>query len=291
MKLQKHVLVAALSAVVGTAFTPLAARAQSAAEVTIEIVVDIDGRSQLILHGNTAQWHHLDFAAPGREQGTNFPTSINDLDWYPVWPDEPNAENRDCDCLSDVFTHVEPPLPAQPMTVGLQVVSIVRQDYPGSNGGLVTIVQFPTRENDFTIVVEFDDNELSGSAFYDVRLLARTLPNLTVPVDIKPGSDPNAINPGSRGLVPVAILTTDALDAADLPPSTVRFGPNGAAPMMPLGRLADVDGDGDLDLVVQFPTQATGIQCGDTRATLTGKTRSGQDIQGTDGVLTVGCRQ
>jgi hypothetical protein len=36
-------------------------------------------------------------------------------------------------------------------------------------------------------------------------------------------------------------------------------------------------------------TQDTGIQCGDTEASLTGQTYGGQDITGTDAIQTVGC--
>ncbi len=50
-----------------------------------------------------------------------------------------------------------------------------------------------------------------------------------------------------------------------------------------------MDSDGDLDLMLHFRTQGTGIQCGDTEASLTGETFDGQAIQGTDSVVTVGC--
>jgi hypothetical protein len=54
--------------------------------------------------------------------------------------------------------------------------------------------------------------------------------------------------------------------------------------------LEDVDGDGDTDMILHFNTRDTGIQCGDTSASLTGETFSGQEIEGTDAITTVGCR-
>jgi hypothetical protein len=111
---------------------------------------------------------------------------------------------------------------------------------------------------------------------------------ITVAIDIKPGSSPNSVNPKSKGVIPVAILTTDTFDAATVDPNTVTFGPNGAAPVH--SALENVDGDGDTDLILHFNTQATGIQCGDTSASLTGETFSGQTIHGSDSINTVGCK-
>src|SRR4051812_24476594 len=46
----------------------------------------IDGRSDLIVVGNTAHWHHYDYAAPGREMFVNKPTLFDGVEWFPVWP-------------------------------------------------------------------------------------------------------------------------------------------------------------------------------------------------------------
>ena len=113
---------------------------------------------------------------------------------------------------------------------------------------------------------------------------------IEVDIDIKPGSDPNAINPASKGLIPVAILTTEDFDALTVSPSTVQFGPAGASIAHRSAHLEDVDGDGELDLVLHFRTQESGILCGDAEASLTGETFDGQPIQGSDIVITVGCR-
>jgi hypothetical protein len=97
-------------------------------------------------------------------------------------------------------------------------------------------------------------------------------------------------------VVPVAILTTSTaagepvdFDAGEVDPGTVAFGPGGAAPAHG-GHLEDVDGDGDVDMVLHFPTPATGIACGDTSATLSGQTVGGQAFQGTDTLKTAGCK-
>jgi N-acetylneuraminic acid mutarotase len=112
----------------------------------------------------------------------------------------------------------------------------------------------------------------------------------SIAIDIKPGTFPNSINPRAKGVIPVAILTTDTFDATAVDPTTVRFGPNGteAAPVQ--SALEDVDGDGDTDMILHFKTQDTGIVCGDTSASLTGETFDGQAIEGSDSIKTVGCK-
>jgi len=54
--------------------------------------------------------------------------------------------------------------------------------------------------------------------------------------------------------------------------------------------LEDLDGDGDIDLVLHFRTADTGIQCGDISASVTAQTISGQRIEGFDSVKTTGCK-
>ena len=91
----------------------------------LAIRAHIDGRSQLVLRGDTVYWHHLEWAAPGRhqhlEQGTGEPTYPNGIAWRPTWPDSPDAENRDCDCNSSAFEGV-PSLAAQEQEVSLEIL-------------------------------------------------------------------------------------------------------------------------------------------------------------------------
>ncbi|MCH8813370.1 MAG: hypothetical protein IID07_16220 [Gemmatimonadetes bacterium] len=117
----------------------------------------------------------------------------------------------------------------------------------------------------------------------------QTIGPITVDIDIKPGSDKNPINPKSRGLIPVVILTTGDFDATTVDASTVTFGPGRALEAHGKGHLEDVDGDEFLDMVLHFRTQETGISCGDTEVSLEGKTTGGEDIEGSDSV-SVKCR-
>ena len=110
-----------------------------------------------------------------------------------------------------------------------------------------------------------------------------TLAPLEVNIDIKPGSDPNSINLKSKGVVPVAVLTTDGFDASTVDPTTVEFA--GTSPVRWV--MCDMDGDGDMDILFHFKTQELDLDENSTEATLTGNTYCGLPIEGTDTVKIV----
>jgi hypothetical protein len=141
-------------------FCLFAARQSQAQEGNITIKAHIDGKSRLILQGNTAQWFHISTAAPGRHQGRDLPTTINDVEWFPTWPDNPDAENRHCECFSDIFEGVDPALSRKSANYELEEVQARRP---------VTIFQFPEAENDYTLIIEFYD-DVGDSDDYEVIL-------------------------------------------------------------------------------------------------------------------------
>ncbi|MCZ6759493.1 MAG: Ig domain-containing protein, partial [Gemmatimonadetes bacterium] len=139
----------------------------------------------------------------------------------------------------------------------------------------------------FNVTVTVTDDgspALSDSDTFDLTVI------LLMDIDIKPGSDPNSINLKSKGNIPVAILTTDTFYALEADPLSIEFGPGQATESHGRGHVKDVDGDGDMDLVLHFNMRDTGIGCGDTVATLTGETFGGQALTGSDAVRIVKCR-
>jgi concanavalin A-like lectin/glucanase superfamily protein len=111
-----------------------------------------------------------------------------------------------------------------------------------------------------------------------------------VKIDIKPDGFPNSVNPRSAGVIPVAIITTPTFDATSVVASTVRFGPSGTEAAPKHSALEDVDGDGEVDMILHFPTASAAIVCGATSAMLTGRTSGGELFTGVDSLRTVGCK-
>lgn len=130
-------------------------------------------------------------------------------------------------------------------------------------------------------------NPFNGAGTFQLNL--GYLTNIA-PIDIKPNGVPNSINPASKGVIPVAILSTATFDATQVDPSQVKFGPTGTEASPQHSALEDVNGDGLLDMILQFPTQATGIQCGQDFALMTIVTFGGQQFLGFDSINTVGCQ-
>lgn len=128
-------------------------------------------------------------------------------------------------------------------------------------------------------------------SFGEIAVLCETPASIQVQIDIKPGTDPNPINQGANGVIPVAILTTPDFDATRVDPATVVL--NGATVAVRgkseklLARMEDVDGDADADLLCQVDTECWAEILEDGYVTLTGSTSDGIEIVGQDWVVVV----
>ena len=122
-------------------------------------------------------------------------------------------------------------------------------------------------------------------------------PHTPVLIDIKPGGTPNAINLSSKGLLPVALLTTPDFDASLFMPEKEHVHISDASVAMDMGcvganpvrwNLDDVNGDGQLDLVFFFRIRDLNLTMDSTAASLMAHGSYGSGvihIMGTDSVV------
>ncbi|MCA2215541.1 nidogen-like domain-containing protein [Jidongwangia harbinensis] len=123
-----------------------------------------------------------------------------------------------------------------------------------------------------TLAVRDDD----GTSTYAARTA------VAATMDVKPGSADNPVNIKSKGVTPVAILSTAGFDATAVQPSSVRVGPAGIA--IDKSAVQDVNGDGRADLLVHVSTTSLGLRGGDTSLALSGTLRTGVPFVGSDRV-------
>ena len=142
----------------------------SAGVIDLTIRAMIDGRDRLVLQGSTARWHHFDYAAVGRHDGLDEPTYfsmdlngtrvMDDVRWTPSWstsaPDEIRREE-----WSSTFLGLAVKLPSEPQTLTLTNVQV---------RGTASIVSNPTDTNQYTTIIEFDDNPTGAHDWYEIRL-------------------------------------------------------------------------------------------------------------------------
>ena len=111
-------------------------------------------------------------------------------------------------------------------------------------------------ENTATVDASYTDeitDELITLSAQDVAYYYGIISPDAITIDIKPGSDPNSINLRSKGVVPVALLSTEAFDATTILEGggDVYF----AGAIAVRLNIEDVDGDGIDDVICHFKTQ------------------------------------
>ncbi len=224
-----------------------------------------------------------------------------DIDWLHVGAD--TTVNLYADVSQYIYAFPGSVLNIYSGNVALYIIV-----WPGTPDPVVTVYGTDFGgDGDFSVPgeVSFSGGTLTGyygggSGLFELRFISSVpilLLNPAVPglaIDIKPGGNPNNINLTSKGVVPVAVLTTDDFDANSIDPITVEFA--GASPPE-RWKLEDVDEDGDLDMLFHFKTEdlvdldensteatLTATLIDTTTSAMTGETTAGDVIQGTDEV-------
>lgn len=150
----------------------------------------------------------------------------------------------------------------------------------GPSGMTVSHV-FTSGGSTTVLISAIDKDGGATSASYTIDVIQR------VDVDVKPGNSQNRVNAKSQGVIPVAIYSTASFNAATVDGHTVQL----AGVSVDHFALEDVDGDGDLDMILHFRTQelidALGISLSAGESTsvdaeLTGETIDDVMIEGLD---------
>lgn len=234
-------------------------------------------------------------------------------DWNPECPslqlDAGDNINANIIVLNNGQLKIDASTGAQPVTVA-GVISVGEDGIVEIKGKCFTVGESSyTVTGTYSVSITLDDGSLTGTYENgsDVDLdiscyLGLTVslvvsgcstepPVTAVQIDIKPGSDPNPINPGSNGLVPVAIFGADDFDVATVVVETVALAgrevaTRGKAEKL-MSRFEDVNDDGITDLLLQVETQSDGELWESGEVKLTGKTLDGKDIEGVDEIVIV----
>jgi hypothetical protein len=106
------------------------------------------------------QWVHLEYEAPGQQGGGNKPTVINGKPWSPQWPGKLDP-NQNPQIESGKYDRLDPPMPQSAMKINLKTIK-AREE--------VHVVQEPSAENQYTLIVEFNDGTVGGADDYIVEI-------------------------------------------------------------------------------------------------------------------------
>ena len=106
---------------------------------------------------------------------------------------------------------------------------------------------------------------------------------LHINIDVKPGVENiSPLNPKARGKVPVALLSADNFDPADVDTDSLTFGHDGDEESLVKCNKgsADFNKDGMKELICHFDNPTAGFHRGDEEAVLKGKLKDGTLIEG-----------
>jgi hypothetical protein len=112
---------------------------------------------------------------------------------------------------------------------------------------------------------------------------------LAVQIDVRPDSEKNPIQLGSRGVVPVVLYGEFDFAVEDVDLDTLAFGPDAAFIAHRNGpHFDDIDGDGLLDMILHHRIADTGLTAYDVEVCLNGQSIDGMPFEGCDDVMPVG---
>jgi hypothetical protein len=132
---------------------------------------------------------------------------------------------------------------------------------------------------------------VAGALVWAMVIQTQTPAPLKVIVDVKPGDNPTTIEKNRGGMLPVAVISTAKFDATTIDPSSVRIGPPGTEAEAFKTTNSDADEDGRNDFLILVRLTDLNLKCTDTVIKLTGMTKTGIAIEGSEtGIKITGCQ-
>ena len=192
----------------------------------------IDGSDWVHIRSNEVWYVHRNFQYPGIHTDCPpecRPTYINGQPWYPVWPDDSGYDDYGQRSLN-TYSDLHPPM--------YRISSLTVLEARGS----VSIVQYPSSENDYTTILLLDDDPQGGASIYEFQLAHATEITYDLYV-IRDSTITNGMAIPTRVPGTETSVTTDG--SGHIPAITVAW----AGPLTP-GKydiIVDVNGNGIYD--------------------------------------------
>ena len=216
-----------------------------------KIAIDIDNTvlPDGIFRGHDIVFYVLDPAGTKKFTGQNSTVVDSGSVQLPGWP---------------VPMTLDPYLDFCPDTVGTWKIAVASMPVLVSNGGSIS-------------------NTARTMGPYTLTVSGLKPSMQEINIDIKPGNNEvSVLNPKSKGVIPVALLSDKDFDPFEVDPASLTFGQKGDEPS--LQRCAkdgrDLNGDGKPDRVCFFDNEKTGFDKTQTVAKMKGK-KGGKAFQGT----------
>lgn len=118
----------------------------------------IDGADSIMVRGDQVWYEHHAYELPGQWLGGNEPTVINkEHEWIPLW----DGSVSDKFVLPDKQSALPP---KKAFTAETLAVNVKR------GWGKVTVAEYPSAENNYTLKLTIDDRGPDGAHWYNISL-------------------------------------------------------------------------------------------------------------------------
>lgn len=124
----------------------------------IKIRALIDGADTVKIQGNKVWYEHESWDLPGKWQGRDENTLINDKPWHPEWLDEASDSKA-----SDPYLNLQPAF-APRFPEDIKSIEKI------AGRGDIQVTELPSADNQQTLAIRIDDEPYGGADWYEVAI-------------------------------------------------------------------------------------------------------------------------